>query len=312
MAAAAAAAGPPPNDNYLESTILANPSTPTKIAHKVHEVLDTTQATVQPDLFDPDKDGQPLGGDGPEPTQCNGVSFGKTVWYDAQPEVTGAGVITANGYDTVIAVYRYDVASAKITSLVTCRNDAIGETLTLPALRRGTAYTIQIGGVGDTGGALDFTWEFFPDRDGDGVLDETPDRCPNIKGPSSESGCPPRLIAGFDYSVNLNPIRFAAATISRLPRGTRVSVRCRRCGVNTHVTIPRTNARVRLRGLIGHTAPDGAVLDIVATHRKSRSGRFDHGAIGGRLRYTVRRGKLVGPSRRCMLPGSTKPRRTCE
>ena len=33
------------------------------------------------------RDGQPLGGGDPETTACNGVSFGKTVWYDFAPQV---------------------------------------------------------------------------------------------------------------------------------------------------------------------------------------------------------------------------------
>lgn len=310
--AAGAAAAPPGNDNYLASTNLANRVTG-RVLPKVHLTVDTTQATIQQDLFDPDQDGQPLGGGGPEPTQCNGVSFGKTIWYDVHPQVTGAGEITANGYDTVIAVYRYDASNAKITGLVECRNaSAGGEKLLIPAFRKGTDYTIQIGGVGNTGGTLVFDWEFFADRDADGVLDAVPDRCPNIKGPATESGCPPRLTPGVNLSFSNNPIRFSAATVGNLPQGTRVSVRCRRCGVSTRVTIPRTNKRVTLRGLVGRTAPNGAVLDIVATHPKTPTARFRYGAIGARVRYTVRAGKLVGPSRRCMLPGSTKPRRTCE
>ena len=42
--------------------------------------MDTTEATTQVDTFNPNRDGQPLGGGDPETTTCNGVSFGKTVW----------------------------------------------------------------------------------------------------------------------------------------------------------------------------------------------------------------------------------------
>jgi hypothetical protein len=307
-----AAAAPPPNDNYLGSTILANPSSG-KVARHVQQVVDTTEATTQADLFDPDKDGQPLGGDGPEPTTCNGVSFGKTIWYDVQPDVTGAGQITAGPFDTVIAVYRYDVKTAKITGLVRCVNAGIDEKLVVPAFKRGTAYTIQIGGVGGIGGALNFGWDFFPDRDGDGVLDETPDRCPNIPGPVTESGCPPRLSPSVTLTTTpAGGVHFDDAVVSNLPAGTRVTVRCSRCHVNARVTVRRTNAGVKLRGLVGRSAPSGAVLDIVATHPKARSGRFQFGAIGSRLRYKVRGTSLGRPSKRCLLPGSTKARSKCE
>jgi hypothetical protein len=311
-AAQSAAAAAPPNDNYLASTILANPSTSKTLRH-FHQVVDTSQATVQSDLFSCDKDGQPLGGDGPEPTTCSGVSYGNTVWYDVQPDVTGAGEIDAGGFDTVIAVYRYDVQSAKITGLVACQNSGLNEKLTIPAFQRRTAYTIQVGGVGGTGGLLDFNWDFFPDRDGDQVLDQTPDRCPNIPGPDDESGCPPRLSPGVSLTTSAaGGVRFVDAVVSGLPQGTRVTVRCSRCHVNARLTIKRDNKPVKLRGLIGRSAPSGAVIDIISTHQKSRSGRFEFGAIGSRLRYKVRGTSLGRPSKRCMLPGSTKARTKCE
>jgi hypothetical protein len=311
-AAQGAAAAAPANDNYLASTILANPST-SKVLRHYHNVVDTSGATVQSDLFSFDKDGQPLGGDGPEPTSCNGVSYGNTIWYDVQPDVTGAGEIDAGGFDTVIAVYRYDVRSAKITGLVACENSGLNEKLTIPAFQRRTAYTIQVGGVGSVGGPLDFTWDFFPDRDGDQVLDETPDRCPNIPGPADESGCPPRLAPAVSLTTSGGGgVRFNDAVISNLPAGTRVAIRCSRCHVNAKLTVKRDNKPVKLRGLIGRSAASGAVLDIISTHPKSRSGRFRFGAIGSRLRYKVSSSSLGRAQRRCMLPGSTKARTKCE
>jgi hypothetical protein len=312
IAAPPAVAAPPPNDNYLASTILANPSNGKTLRH-FQQVVDTTEATTQPDLFDPDKDGQPLGGDGPESTDCNGVAFGKTVWYDVQPEVTGAGQISAGPFDTVIAVYRYDPQSAQITGLVTCRNSGIDERLVVPSFKRGTAYTIQVGGVGAIGGPLNFGWDFFPDRDGDGVLDETPDRCPTIPGPVDQSGCPPKLSPSVTLTTTpAGGVHFDDAVISNLPAGTRVNVRCSRCHINARVTVRRTNRSVKLRGLVGRSAPSGAVIDIISTHPKAKSGQFAFGAIGSRLRYKVRGSSLGRPSKRCLLPGSTKARSKCE
>jgi hypothetical protein len=310
-AAHAAAAAPPPNDNYLASTILANPSSG-KVLRHFHSIVDTSQATVQADLFDFDKDGQPLGGDGPEATDCNGVGFGKTVWYDVQPDVRGAGEIDAGGFDTVVAVYRYDVKTAKITGRVACQNSGLNEKLKIPAFQRRVAYTIQVGGVAGAGGPLDFTWDFFPDADGDEVLDEL-DRCPGIRGPSDESGCPPRLTPSVSLTTSpAGGVRFDDAVLSNLPQGTRISVRCKRCDVSAHVTVRRTNKPVKLGALIGRSAPSGAVLDIISTHTKSRSGRFAFGAIGSRLRWTVHGTKLSRATKRCLLPGSTKARNKCE
>jgi hypothetical protein len=307
-----AEAAPPPNDNYLASTILANPSTGQLLRH-FNAVVDTSEATVQSDLFSVDKDGQPLGGDGPEPTTCSGVSYGKTIWFDVQPDVIGAGEIDAGGFDTVIALYRYDPQSAKITALVACENAGLNEKLTIPSLQRRTAYTIQVGGVGGIGGPLDFTWDFFPDRDGDHVLDETPDRCPTIPGPVNQSGCPPRLSPAVSLTTSAaGGVRFDDAVVSNLPAGTRITIRCSRCHVNARVTVRRANKPVKLRGLIGRTAPSGAVLDIISTHPKSGSSDFRFGAIGSRLRYKVSGSSLGRAQRRCMVPGSTKARTKCE
>src|SRR3954463_16013562 len=71
---ATASAAPPPNDNYLASTTI--PSRP------VRSVVDTTEAPPQADLFNPNAQGQPLGGALPESTSCNGTPIGRTVWYD--------------------------------------------------------------------------------------------------------------------------------------------------------------------------------------------------------------------------------------
>ena len=308
--ASAASAAPPPNDNYLASTTLG--PTQDKVYKQVHDTPDTAEATVQSDLFEPDKDGMPLGGAGPEMTLCNGVPFGKTIWYDAHSKKTAGGAqISAQGFDTVIALYRYDVNNPAKLTLLGCQNSGVGETLNVEELQRDASYTIQVGGVGGAGGPLVFDWLFLPDRDGDRVYDETPDECPTIKGPTTEGGCPPRLSPSVDFSLT-GLVRFTAAKIGLLPKGTRVSVRCRRCGVHSTLTVHRANRRVSLRALVGRTAPNGAVIDVVATHPKRRSGRFQFGAIGAWRRYVVRAGKLVGPQRYCMKPGTTRRRHTCK
>ena len=56
---ATAAAAPPPNDNYLASTTISS--------QEYRDSVDTTEATTQPDLFNPNRDGLPFGGGDPEP-----------------------------------------------------------------------------------------------------------------------------------------------------------------------------------------------------------------------------------------------------
>src|SRR4051794_16906010 len=75
--AATALAVPPGNDNYLASLTINEPggSLPAQFAATV----DTTEATTQPDLFDPNREGLPFGGGQPEPTRCpGGPAYGKT------------------------------------------------------------------------------------------------------------------------------------------------------------------------------------------------------------------------------------------
>src|SRR5215210_2605573 len=96
-APALAAAAPPSNDNYLASVPVDKP--------EFTATADTTEATTQADLFNPNRNGAPLGGGEPEPTSCRGTAFGKTVWYDLAPQVDGGVQIRATGIPTVVAVY---------------------------------------------------------------------------------------------------------------------------------------------------------------------------------------------------------------
>ena len=105
---AAAAAAPPVNDNYLASTAIGLPRT------ELVTTVDTTEATLQADIFQPNADGQPLGGGPAEPATCNGVPFGKTVWYDLAPPTdygpAAAGRRRLPGADRDLRVERADVA----------------------------------------------------------------------------------------------------------------------------------------------------------------------------------------------------------
>src|SRR5271168_4027607 len=81
--AAAGAPEPPPlNDNYLSSLNLNNPHTKLNREDTLTDVRNTTAATVQPNILSP----QP---GPPELTGCEGVTEGKTVWYDFYPDANG-------------------------------------------------------------------------------------------------------------------------------------------------------------------------------------------------------------------------------
>ncbi len=309
LGAAPAFAAPPPNNNYLASLQMQNGEA---VAREFRDTVVTTEATVQADVFNPNRDGLAFGGGGPEPSSCSGVSYGRTVWYDFIPDVSGGVQIAASGYDTVVAVYEYDVGTSRLGRQIACENRGAAEDLILPTVDRGKAYTVQVGAVGGAAGTLQFEFLFFGDRDEDGVLDEAPDRCPRQPGIDSAGGCPPALSAtlSLEWANTANGVRFTTVRVRGAPKGARVEARCRRCGV------PRTSARstgrpLRLKRLVGREAPAGAVLELRVTQRPSGRGRYRHGAIGTYLRYVFEPGGIRSRTVRCLRPGSNKPRKRC-
>jgi hypothetical protein len=309
---ATAHAAPPPNDNYLASFQMMEGD---QVAREFRDQQPTAEATTQADLFNPNRDGQPFGGGGPETTTCGPTPFGNTVWYDFLPEVPGGVQIQASGYDTVVSVYEYDVDNARITRPVLCQNDSPGtsEDVILPDnVSGGRAYTVQVGGANGASGLLDFNFTFFPDTDGDGTLDDAPDRCPELDGPASFAGCPPELRAALSIELagTANGVRFTTLALRRVPRGARIEARCQRCGLSQTVrSAPRST--VRLSRFIGREARAGATLEIRVTQRRTRSGRYEFGAIGQVFRYVFDRGAIRRRTVGCTLPGKKAVRRRC-
>jgi hypothetical protein len=308
----ASAAAAPPNDNYLASYQM---QTGEVVDRDFRDTVFTADATVQSDLFNPNRDGLPFGGGGAEPASCGPTGYGRTVWYDFIPEISGGVEIHASGYDTVVAVYEYDVDTARLGKPLLCQNGGGGaEDVLIPKVEGGKAYTVQVGAVGGVGGTLQFEFLFFGDRDEDGVLDEAPDRCLNQPGIDAAGGCPPRLAAApsLEWANTANGVRFTSVLVRGVPRGGRVEARCRRCGVRRTVARGRGRGRVvKLRKLVGREAPSGAVLEVFITQRPQRRGRYRHGAIGNYVKYTFEPGGLRKRVTRCLRPGSMKPRRRC-
>ena len=304
---AVAAAVPPPNDNYLASTSISDSQRP--LGKSFKDAVDTTDATTQSDLFDPDMNGQPLGGDGPEPTSCpGGTTYGKTAWWDFRPQSPGAAEIKASGgFDVVVAVYEWNAATAKITRTVTCQNAQPGsETVDLFDLRKGQSYTVQVGGAGNTGGPLQFSLDYFRDQDGDGVFDEIDD-CKTLPG-TTKGGCPPVLQAAprFSYLKTGNGLRVTLLAIDSVPKGARAEVRCGHCGGKVTKKATR-NGTLSLSRFVGRTVRAGDTIEIRVTMGRQGKGRFRYGAIGKFIRYPVTSSGLGKRVLRCLNPGSRKP-----
>jgi hypothetical protein len=307
-----AEAAAPPNDNYLSSFQMMNGS---RVAREYRDAPNTAEAGTQSDLFNPNREGLPFGGGGPENTQCGGTVFGRTVWYDFIPEVSGGVEIVAAGYDTVVAVHEYDVSTSRITRTLGCQNNTAGlsEEVLITLLPGARAYTVQIGGVGGAGGPLDFSFAFFGDRDGDLVLDVEPDECPRLRGIRAAGGCPPELHASpaLEWDRTAGGLRFTRAIVRSVSPDVRIQFSCRRCGVR-RATVRARGPVVPLKALVGRLAPPGAQLQIFITRGASGSGRFSEGAFGNYFLYEFGAEGIRKRVVRCLRPNSMTPRRQCK
>lgn len=297
---ATAAAAPPPNDNYLASTTIA--------AEEYTDTVDTTEATTQPDLFNPNRDGLPFGGGDPEPTSCGGASpFGKTAWWDFKAPSDGGVELKANGgFDVVVAVYTWSERTSKITRTVRCQNDGAGsEDLLIPRVSEGTNYTIQVGGANNAGGPVKLEFTYFPDTDGDGILDDTPDKCRRQAGIPRFGGCPPELRSTprVLYQSVGSGLRITGLEIDDVPKGARAEVRCGR-----KVTRKATRkGTLKVNGCAGRMIDAGSNIQVRVTLGRTGKGQYKYGAVGKYYRWPVSGGRLGKRKTSCLQPGSRKP-----
>lgn len=318
----------PTNDNYLSSWTIPDPQFVPRfqplaeVSRTVAE--DTTGAGTQSDLFNPNSQGLAFGGGGPEPSACNHVSYGATIWYDLHPDVPMGVQLVATGYPSAIAIYQYNAQTAQLDrQSVLCQTSATSSN-TFPVLgdlKAGKAYTVQVGGLqsgaGFFSGPLQFTVNLFPDHDGDGQVDGV-DKCPFLPGVARFGGCPPAIVPRPTYSYNSagSGLRLNDLIVGSIPGGARVEASCRRCGVRQVVMAgPRANS-VTLRSFAGVTMPAGAHLELwvtknAATGRAGQTSIFRFGAIGSYINLTVKNSALGSRVLRCLMPGSLKPRRSC-
>jgi hypothetical protein len=293
-----ASAAPPVNDNYLASLPVDKLD--------FTGTADTTEATTQPDLFNPNRDGQPLGGGAPEPLDCKGTAFGKTVWYDLAPQVDGGLQVRATGFNTVVAVYEWNPQDSKITRLVDCSANAGVDDLLLD-LKRKKSYTIQVGGVGGAFGAMTLKADFFPDSDGDGILDDQPDKCPKVAGIERFGGCPPELkvVPSINYTNAANGIVIANLSLARVPKGAKVVASCGSgCGKQTVKT--KKTGKVVLNKLVGKTARAGGKVTLKVTMGKNKSGTYKYGATGSYFAWPVKAGAIGVRQTRCLNVKTSK------
>jgi hypothetical protein len=284
----------PLNDNYLQSLRLNEPGERLERNDTLRDIRDTTNASVQLDLFNPPSSGGPA-----EPTVCEGAGYGKTIWYDFYPDVRGLARIRAGGFDTAVSVMPFSrPTGVPDVGRRLCFNESAStnEEL-LVEVRRGGSYTIQLGGVGGAFGSLEFLFDFLADTDGDGVLDDA-DRCRTLAG-TRKDGCPPRLRANVVLRARptAGGIQVVGLSVTA-PRRSRVAVTCS-SGCPRQVKTSR--GTVSFGSMRGRQLGAGSTLAVRVTRR---------GAIGAYVAYRITSGNFK-KIERCMNPGSTKPRRRC-
>ena len=298
VALASHVAGAPPNDDYLESLRLNSPGERLERQATLKDVTPASEmakASVQSDVFNPPESGGP-----PEATTCDGASYGKTIWYDFYPDVPGVVRIRANGYDTVIAVVPFSRTTGEPHfDRRACINDSSStQEEMLTRVSRGRSYTIQLGGVNNASGELEFLFDFLADTDGDGVLDDA-DNCPRLKSGGRPSGCPPRLRP--EVLLRAQPvaggIRVVGLSVTAR-KGARVEVSCTR-GCKTEVK--RAKSEVNFQRIKDNKLLAGSKIEIRVSKRR---------AIGAYIAYRIKDGNFERYER-CMRPGSRKPRRRC-
>lgn len=129
---------PPANDNFAAAT---------DISHlRFSAGANTTGATIEK--------GEPV------PSCADASPVGNTVWYRFVPQSTSLLVANtfSSDFDTVLAVYTGSSLDALTGVMLGCSNDFLTvESQTVFLATAGTAYYIQIGGVGGEVGNLTFT-----------------------------------------------------------------------------------------------------------------------------------------------------------
>jgi hypothetical protein len=302
LGAGSALAAPPVNDDYLQSIRIVDRAGRLP-AGVVQDMQDTTDATVQADLFAPDATGG-----GVEPVlasaSCGDVRYGSTVWYDFAPVTAGAVELQASGPENVLVLYEFDQRTSLLGRRVACASPSSSTDL-IEHVVAGKSYTIQIGdvdrGAGPATGPTTFRFEYFADADGDGVLDAL-DKCPTYAGLDRFGGCPATVDARAIPRLALTGGRLSFGPLKIIgPPETKVSVRCHR-GCTGHWAKAIKQGSVTITKLKDVPVHDGTQLDIYLTK---------HDLFGRFLRYTVI-GHSLQTARRCLLPvAHPKPLRKC-
>jgi hypothetical protein len=160
---------PPEGDNYLQPVALSDFSSPAPFPKtEIGFVADTTNYTIQGDMFNPDGRGQPSSGGPVEPHNCGTTDYGKTIWSVFHADRYGLMRITTAGpFDSVIGLVPFKGPLTDPTpriDLGVCIDRLSGFEEELQSfVSPGHWYAVQVGGIGATqGGQIQVKFDYQP------------------------------------------------------------------------------------------------------------------------------------------------------
>ena len=147
---------PPGNDNFLDPTYVNSPGAPLNSWQNTNY---TAGAGVQSNVFDPCNT-SPCPSGPTETTTCDGVHYGKTVWYEFFPDHNGQVEIQTHGIPNVIAIYKIDPVTKRPDWVKCAKGSAHTSNELIAHVEGGLAYAYQIGGRGNAGNLLKMQFSF--------------------------------------------------------------------------------------------------------------------------------------------------------
>ena len=315
---------PPGADNYLQPYFVSDDQQDRlQYDNPVGFTADTTNYTLQADMFNPNGDGTPGSGGPPEPNECGSSTYANTIWSVFYADKYGVMRIeTAGPFDSVIGIVPFRSPYNDPTPLgISCFDGLSGfQEQAAGLVFPGEWYAVQVGGTGTPpGGQVQVKFEL--------------DRPPRVGGD---------VVASWDNArggVKLKRV------IVKAPKGSNVNFKCRPgCGklprtIKSRKAVfykpiakvgPSSGVEMRVPGgasakessdrSVGAIRAAGSPTAHAAKNYTVLRGRFMK--FGTKLHVRLTRPGFVGTfvqidfakgkkTKRCMNPGSTKPRKQC-
>ena len=150
----------PGNDNFLFAFPINSPGTRLT---SFKDVRDTAGASLQSNIFAPCQSSKCPSGP-QETSTCNGVPYGKTIWYGFYPDHNGQVEISTAGIPNVITLYKYDPQTGELDDLQCAKGSRYKVNELHAYVQRGLDYMYQIGGRNREGNLLSMQFTFAYNR----------------------------------------------------------------------------------------------------------------------------------------------------